>query len=283
MKASAIRELLSTRLSPRSAWLETSAAVTINITGMLLEIAIGKSVPAMQNSPAFASIAIGVILMTILLLRRDHPKTSWASAIFLINATAVSLAFLLRDPFYAASAQNWFPFQGNKLGCLLAALLAPSFAVGLSAIVIHAIGPVLELNFLFPVDLREKIALGEPLATLAFALAAVLTLSSRLRRIKVEQDVVQLQAHSVAAEQTARAFLRLRDLMNTPLQVIELSVSIIREDPQQKNLELDHIERALERLATLNEMIKAYEDRLPWGPGDESFNDSRDDPKRTTT
>ena len=263
-----IRSLFRVCVSPRSAWIEVVIAATINVTGMVIEISIGKKVAGMQDWPAYLSMAGGGAILLTLLLIRHRPDPRLTSGLFFLNTLFVVFALFARNPYYATLADSWVPFQANKLGCLIIALLAPSLGIGLLGISAH-VGSA-GLSFLsFPDAIRDRIAFGEPGATLAFGLAGVLTLVSRTRRLKTEIDAARMQSQSAAAKELARTTLQVRDLMNSPLQTIELAISILRlkKHADEDELALTGIEHAAGQLGALNDRMREYENGYDWSDG----------------
>ena len=59
-------------------------------------------------------------------------------------------------------------------------------------------------------------------------------------------------------------FLDIRDRMNTPLQVIELSVDVLRNSRQPTDQTLDRIDRSVESLKNINSMLVEHEKEIEW-------------------
>jgi hypothetical protein len=249
-----LRDLLRTRVSAPGAYTETAIAALVNLTGLPLELLIGRDIPGIPNWPAYLSMAVGFAVLSVLFLTRKRQSWELAVALFLINGLAVVTALFLRDPYYAATGAAWVPFQASKLGCLIAALLAPGFWAGGVMIGLHAGSSVLAYA-LFPEALKGGLALGEPVATIAFGLAGLLTLVSRFRRIQIEERLVRTQALALETERFARTVLWMRDMMNTPLQVIEFSVALLREDAGHADA-IKGLNNAVKRLNELNLILK---------------------------
>jgi hypothetical protein len=61
-----------------------------------------------------------------------------------------------------------------------------------------------------------------------------------------EKERLRIQAQNAAIRHLAGIFLEIRDRMNTPLQVIELSVEVLRNSRDPTDQILDRIERSVE-------------------------------------
>src|SRR6185295_13493627 len=120
-------------------------------------------------------------------------------------------------------------FQASKLGCLVSAMVAPGFGVGLTSILAFCLSAFIQFQFFFPPGIKANVDVAEPWPIFAFGLAGILALVYRFRRVQLEQKFARVQAQNFAIKQLASAFLNIRDLMNTPLQVIELSTRILRD------------------------------------------------------
>ena len=257
-----MRNLFKVSLSPRSARIETAIAALVNSTGMILELSLGRDIPGMPDWPAWLSAGAGVVIILILFMIRTSPNPRVIATLFLCNTLFVVLALYLRDPYFAKSGV-WIPFQENKLGGLIVALLAPSFWVGLAGIGAHVACSLLQYQN-FPPEIKSGVAIDEPLATFGFGLAALFIFVSRWRRIQCEADVIRSNSEASASRNIARMVLHLRDLMNTPLQTISLSTYMLREKSGSDEIAIKSIENALERLTELNDEMQKYEDNPPW-------------------
>lgn len=94
----------------------------------------------------------------------------------------------------------------------------------------------------------------EPWITLLFASVASLLLYTRLRRRLLEQRVDAAEERVRVLADVARMLLALRDRANTPLQTLEVGVSLLADDvadPEQ----LAIMQRALGRLASVQQML----------------------------
>lgn len=75
------------------------------------------------------------------------------------------------------------------------------------------------------------------------------------------------QAEAKSLRNMAHAFIQLRDLMNTPLQTIEMSSAFLRDirmDSTEKSPTLDRIDRALMQMQNINAALTKYERNVDW-------------------
>jgi hypothetical protein len=252
------------RLSARDAWLAATIAVLFNALGMLLDFAIIRKNPGIPVRPLAISAIVAVILLLVLLIRRKRPSVKWAALIYLVNSAAVTFALVSTNLQGAIAERNWVPFEASKLGCLIAALLAPEFWVGLVSIFGYSLSAVLQFEYFFPPEIQARVDTAEPWPIIAFALGGVLALIYRFRRVKLEQELAQVQAQVFAIRRLANAFLNIRDLMNSPLQVIELSVDALRKSDESQRPILDRIDRSVQNLREINSVLVEHEKEIEW-------------------
>jgi hypothetical protein len=252
------------RLSARDAWLAATIAVLFNALGMLIEYAIVRENPGIPAKPLAISTIVAVILLLLLFIRRQMPSVKWAAIIYLVNSAAVTFVLVSTNLQGAIAEKNWVPFQAGKLGCLIAALLAPEFWVGLVSILGYSLSAVIQFEYFFPPEIRARVDNAEPWPIIAFALAGVLALIYRFRRVQLEQELAQVQAQVFAIRRLANAFLNIRDLMNSPLQVIELSVDALRKSDESQKPILDRIDRSVQNLREINSVLVEHEKEIEW-------------------
>jgi hypothetical protein len=121
-----------------------------------------RNVSGFSTLPAAISGSVGLLILAVLFIRRKTPTVEWAYALYLINTASVNIALLSTNLQFAVSVRNWEPFQASKLACLIAAMVAPGFRVGLLAILGHALGSFLQFVFFFPPEIKAQVADIEP-------------------------------------------------------------------------------------------------------------------------
>jgi hypothetical protein len=252
------------RLSERDAWFGATVAALFTAVGMLLEVAIVRKIPRISAKPAEVSAFVALLLLIFLLIRWKTPSVRWASVVYLVNTASVITVLVLTNLQFAVSEPNWVPFEATKLGCLIAAMVAPGFWVGLVSILAYFFSAFLQFEIFFPPEIRSQVADAEPWPLLAFALAGVLALVYRFRRAQLEQEIAYVEAQSFAIKRLANAFLNIRDLMNTPLQVIELSIDVLRKSNHGNKPVIDRIDHSMQMLREINSVLVQHEKEIEW-------------------
>jgi hypothetical protein len=252
------------RLSERDAWFGATVAALFNALGMLLEVAVIRNIPGISAKSAGISAFVALLLLMVLFIWRKTPSVKAASIIYLVNTASVVTVLLLTNLQFAVSERNWEPFQAAKLGCLISAMVAPGFWVGLVSILAFSLTAVLQFEVFFPPEIKAQVAAAEPWPMLAFALAGVLALVYRFRGAQLQQELARIEAQDFAIKRLAQAFLNIRDLMNTPLQVIELSIDLLRKSNDPNKRIIDRIDRSMERLREINSVLIQHENEIEW-------------------
>lgn len=217
--------------------------------------------------------AVGLAAGIFILLSRcrDRPSLAVGTAAFLIVNLALFVALWLGAQRVAESGIPWVPFRQHHLGALtVAALAPPRLWVGLVTIAGFTVLPILQFS-LFSPEIRQRMPYGDPWATLAFGGFASALLVFRLRSNRIETDVARMHAKMAALERFARTMLAVRDLMNTPLQTLQLNAELLREDRPNTKVIADRIERSVARMQEIEHVAGEYERDVAWPADAESF------------
>jgi hypothetical protein len=236
---------------------------------MPLDVLIGRDIPGRPMWPALAASAVGLVMLVLLASRWGRHSLALARVSFVLNAAAIIFALWLTAVPDIASGRVATPFQAHKLAILVVALLAPDVTVGLLCIAGYA-GTAIGRYALFDPAMRERVSAGEPWVLVAYTLVGATLLVYRLRGFAMELRMHRAQAEAAALDDLARTLLIMRDLANTPLQTIELNLALMRRRAPQVEPMLGRIDRALDRLRELNEILTRHEARLGWDTRDES-------------
>jgi hypothetical protein len=136
-------------------------------------------------------------------------------------------------------------------------MVAPSFVSGAFVVVAHLAAPVVQF-FSFAPEMRHLLAPDEPLATLAFGLAGLFILVLRFRSFVLQSEYHEALVEAATNKVLADKYLYIRDLMNAPLQVLTTSLSLLEQNPGNREL-IIRCERAVERLSQLNQLLRKHE------------------------
>jgi hypothetical protein len=237
---------------------------------MPMDLAIARGIPGVPLWPGVTSIASAAALLGVLAVRRRRATLTLCNAVFLLNVAAVLFALWFSNTAYAESGRTWVPFQANKLGIVTVALLAPQLWVGGVSIAAY-VGAALVQMGTFSEAARSRFALGEPWATIAIGVFAVVLLGYRLRGLALERELAHAHAEVETTRKFAKILLSIRDLANTPLQTITFAVETARTRHDDLEPVLRPVDRALGTLRDLGQRLRQYEATVEWTAAEEAF------------
>jgi hypothetical protein len=258
-------------LAARHAWRAAFAAAVLNATGMAADFLLAQGLPAMPVYPYAMCVLAGVVLILVLLIRRQTATVRFGSLVFMVNTVVLLVGLWVTSGYWAAGGSAWTPFEANKLGALAVAMLAPPLDVGLVSIAGFTGSALAKFYFLDPA-IQRGFPVGEPWLILVYALFAGVLLVYRIRGLAIEREVLRLQAEAAASDQLARTFLRLSDYANTPIQTIAFATELLRaRNRGDLTPVLDRLTRAVDRLQELSEALTRHQKAHHWSPGEESL------------
>jgi hypothetical protein len=254
----------------RAAWRSAVIAVVLNLVGMPMEMAIVRTVPEVSASPAIASMAVSAVLLAILLARRRRPPVALGEVAFFVNLAVNLAALWWIGRSYAGSGRLWMPFQEYKLGMVTVAMIAPQPWAGGVGVAAYAIASFLQRASFDPTT-RDHLVMTEPWATIAFGVFSVIVLVYRVRQQRIEHAFAVTRARIEVTERYARVMIAVRDLANTPIQIIALAAEAARRREPGVGHLMDRVDRSLARLRELDRRLRGYEHLVEWRARDESI------------
>ncbi|MDX2087317.1 MAG: hypothetical protein SFX73_05685 [Kofleriaceae bacterium] len=257
-------------LRVRHAWRASQIAAVINTGGMLLNIGIGRAVHDLPWWPSALSAIVGALLFGALHAFRARPTLRFASAAFLINTAAITTTLWVMAGYFRSTGEPLTAFQAHKLGALLVALIGPELVPGILSILAYIVTAQIKVALLGAGE-RASVSAGELWILSTVGLISIVLLVYRLQGLANERRMVRAQTEAAALDRFAHVALALRDLSNTPLQTLELGVSLLRARAPDLTPELDRLDRSLEQLRQLNGVLARYESDLRWSPGDDAL------------
>ncbi|MBN1204025.1 MAG: hypothetical protein JXB05_03765 [Myxococcaceae bacterium] len=209
-------------------------------------------------------------LLVLLLVRRANPSAELSSAAFAAVAIPYLPIFAVAEVAMAASGLVWMPLTGHRLLMLGIGLLAPTRpALGYGLVGAFAAEGVL---LWYGLGLHTRLGMPwEPWITLVWGGTACGLLAFRARTLRIEQRLLKARAEAEFLERLARLLLVVRDAANTPLQSLELGVSLLQQRSPENAALLLTLERALSRLRALTQRMAIADPLLEWDSEQESF------------
>jgi hypothetical protein len=249
-----------------------SAAALLNLVGMVLDALYWRHLQGALPGPHLVSALVGAASFALLFLWRTEPPAWLGSVVFLVNNAAILATLWWSDEGAVRSTTCWTAFDPQKLGALTVALLAPPrLGVGLVSIAGFALVPVAEYLHWTPA-LRANLAQGGPFATVIYGLFACALFAHQRRHHALQRQLARAGAEAEAMQRFARMVLAVRDLSNTPLQTIQLTVALLRARGTFDVRLVDRLHRASVRLTEIGRVLERHElEDEQWRQGDASF------------
>jgi hypothetical protein len=146
----------------------------------------------------------------------------------------------------------------------------PSVVISLCGIAAFTLQNLLLYRFR-PYPLELQTAHLEPWTSLLWGASAMAVALYRAHRQQHEVVLIVQAERGIALKRLLRAYLAIGDLLNTPLQTLHFAISLFAtRHPEEQDL-TSKMERAVEGMQELNQVLAAKASEGAWRPGDEAF------------
>ncbi len=237
-------------------WHGPAVAALLNIFGELADLVIVRS----QHQPWWPNVAsAGVSACVLALLLAGWRSPRFVGLAFLVHNAAIVAALWITDAALARNVVTWTPFRPHELGILAVALLSPpELSVGLANMALFAGAAVGEWASFGP-ELRSRTPPGQMIVLAIYVVFGVTLLIYRLRALASERARVRAETEAAGLDRLARTLLAVRDLANSPLQTLEISAALLREDAAAVPVVVERIERAVASLRQTQQALSRYD------------------------
>jgi len=223
------------------------------------------TVSAITHLLQVAHVAItGTVLALVPLLKKRGSRN--LAALCFVIITLPGLGVLWGNQ--AALAHLGTPISslsGPKLLFIALAVLVPGPYWVNAALMLMVAMETAAMWFLLDLGAHQVTVIPkEPWQTLMYGVVAVVLLYFRRRDEQMIRSLSRGQAKTEMLEMLAKIFLSIRDLSNTPLQTIELSVEILKRRPAESQYVLPALTNATRRLSQMNKIFSHLESQLSW-------------------
>lgn len=217
-----------------------------------------------------ANAGLSAIGLAALLLR-SRWSAAQAQGVTLALVGTTLAAQVLADWMSALSPVRFAAFEGFKAVALAVATLAPFRpAVCYGVVAACAVTPVV-IYAVMPAPMRANLPVEVPWTTLVYPLLAAGILMYRVRALRFERDMLRAQAEREQFERFVKVSLAYRDLVNSPLQTIELLCAMLRRAHPESKEVLDRLGSSTSRLKGMGEMLSRTEHQVVWTSKEEAF------------
>ncbi len=207
-------------------------------------------------------IALVLLCLCVLVLwanRKKRPETLAAMVFFFTTIVVIADVFINHEVFVRQD-MHFMPFIGIKILCVALALSAPPKRwLGWSAFALCAIVPVIQYYSWAP-EMRMKLAVQEPWVTVFFAICGIFLYAHRCK----VYELLRKEEQAEALRRYSHLLLASQHLLNTPLQAIELSTSLITKSETDRHKALENIEKSMATIRHLNQLLSFGEANIGW-------------------
>ncbi len=252
--------LIKNTSQPSRMWSSSLHLTLAAVTCLLL----ASSIFTTRLPELFVPNAIAVVLLCLCVLimwanRQKRPETL-AAMVYFFTTIVVIVDVFINHEVYVGQDLPFMPFIGIKVLCVALALTAPPKRwLGWSSFALCAIVPVIQY-FSWAPELRSKVAVQEPWITVMFAIAGAFLYVHRSR----VYELLRKEEQAEALRKYSHLLLASQHLLNTPLQVIELSTSLITRSEEDRKKALENIEKSMSTIRHLNQLLSFGESNIKW-------------------
>jgi hypothetical protein len=224
----------------------------LNVTGTIISCLLVRSGLGWQQATTFA---VGVALLVASKRSRAHWSDQTSSIVFVVGILPVVTLTWGMSAYRARHGQPWCAFQEYELSCLTVATLAPPrIWAGLFGIALFVGAACAQYAMFGPAE-RSCVAGGAPEGVLAFGVFAVVLLFFRVRGRRVAEQAARAIEEARMMKRWSRAVAAIRDLANSPLQLLTLEAEVLRQKHPEVKDHAERIARTMKRLNELNSLL----------------------------
>lgn len=233
------------------------------VCAALLVIGLASKIPQVAFHTGFI-LACALVSQILLQIFRHRQPAELASWIYLTNIF-VSLAVVTLNHEYFVSARLPITiFIGVKIMAAIIALQTPMAKwVGWSSLTALAFVPVIQF-FHWPTEVRASFGLTEPWVTLAVVICSGFIYSHRLNFFEVLMRKAKLEAKAAELRRFTHLLLGAQHLTNTPLQVIEGTTQLIRDQHPETAPLIEKIEKAFVPIQSISHLMTFGNSHILW-------------------
>lgn len=234
----------------RTTFLATAIITSINIASLILDRRDHAFTALLVTDAVHALIAAGVAL-AMTRGRRWSPRA--CDIAFVIATMPFLVGMWLPQTHDLQSNEFLEPMLAHHFLLLGIAVVAPSWRSGAAMIALFTAHAIALWQVLSSAGSSPSLD-REPWFSLVFAVFAMMLLFTRERRRKLEQRLANAEARAVMLARVSKMLLALRDRANTPLQTLEVAISML-EQGDDSRATLSMLRRALDRLVAVQRAI----------------------------
>ena len=211
----------------------------------------------LPNLSIFIALCISLLILWI---TKKQTTEVLSTGIFVMSVLLVIAVVYMNHEVYVRQDMHFMPFVGIKLLCLALALAAPPKRwLGWGSLALCGLVPVFQYYSWAP-ELQAKLPIQEPWITSIGAICGVFLYTHRCH----VYEFLRKEEQAEALRRYAHLLLASQHLLNTQLQAIELSTSLITKDDADRKLALETVMRAMSTIRHLNSLLSFGEASIRW-------------------
>jgi hypothetical protein len=256
----------------RIAW---GAAAALNATLFISVLAMFIAFPAplgsMLTALRLAQLISAITWLLVLARKQSCPRLGASLAAFALAPLPYLLMYSFLAAAHEASRTPFEPLLRQTMAVIVIGILSPRQVwVTITMIAAFAVEACLEY-WISGFGASKNYRPHEPWLTVGTAALATWVAISRARILTRERTLTRQLRETKEAARMAKLALAVLDLANTPLQVIELQLTLLEERHQPAPPEAILIRRAVGRLVELNRLLSTYVPDANWVDVDDSL------------
>jgi hypothetical protein len=244
---------------------QTAQLMTMNAFVLAIIVLSGIYNKAPALIPVLTLFMMATVLAAVaLFFARKKEPLRLAELIYLFLIFVSVTAVWSCQEYWAQLNQPFQAFIGYKILTVLFAIQAPSSRwVGWGSKLCLFAVPLLQY-YLWTPNAQALIGPQEPWLTVVTVACASFIYHRRLKHMQITRNQARLEALSFTSHRFAHLLLGLQHLSNTPLQVIESSIQLLRDRPEEQTEMLLKIEKALTPLIQVSGVLSLDRLQLNW-------------------
>jgi len=245
-------------------WRATQSLTACGIvTASILAIGMMDRAPLIAAHTCLIVLNAGVGQVLLWLNRRSRPQLL-ASWIYLGNILTSIVTVTLNHEYFIHANVPFAPFIGIKMTAAIVALQTPAVRwVGWVSLAIMAICPMIQF-YHWPPEIRYTLGSMEPWITLSVVICAGFIYYHRLQVFEMFERKAKLEAAAAELRRFAHLLLGAQHLTNTPLQVIESTTQLIRDQHPEAAPLVQKIEKAFIPIQHISQLMSFGKSHISW-------------------
>lgn len=218
-----------------------------------------------------ATMAVALVVIGFLIVQRARPRLSVVRVLFLLPAIPVLFMIWFLVPERAAHGLPTELLVREAVASAVYALAAPP-EVFLSILPIAAFSmESLLVYWMAPRSYQWAVPRWQPWTSLLYTAGIVSLTLYRAHRQQDEVATIVKSEQSAALQRLTRSYLAVRDLINTPLQTLRIAAHLLAARYPDAGEAIGTIDRAVDRLNELNQVLADEASTVGGLPGTEAF------------